>query len=135
MSYEQAPRVRLVASGLTVANFSSAHPFHFDTGEVLPACSEDRCRALALEELHNERRNHFRGWTEVEIDYRMSSEVEEELVALEENKDIGLILVPLPVLLCVRRSVAFPHPRRTKIRACRIEDRVKKLVSSTKFCV
>jgi len=135
MSYEQAPLVRLVTSGLTVANFSSAHPFHFDTGEVLPACSEARCLALSLEEHHTEWENHLQGWTEVSIDYRMSSTVEDELVSLEENKDIGLILVPLQVLLCVRRCVAFPHPRRTKIRACRIEDRVKKLVSSTKFCV
>jgi hypothetical protein len=127
MSYEQAPVVRLAASGLTVANFSSAHPFHFDTGEVLPACSEARCKALSLVENHREE-PHPRGWVDVHIEYLMSEEVLRELYLVCNDPKHDVVLVPLPVLLAAKG-------RFRKVRGCRIEDRVKKLVSSTKFCV
>jgi len=35
-------------NGITIANWSSPHPFTFTTGEVLPACEPDRAKEMSL---------------------------------------------------------------------------------------
>src|SRR3990167_10841593 len=36
-------------SGITIANFSSPHPFRFTTGEELPGCDAERSHIIMLE--------------------------------------------------------------------------------------
>ena len=42
-------------NGLTVVNYSSPHPYTFDTGEVLPACDQDLVTKHSLLEQHVEK--------------------------------------------------------------------------------
>jgi len=40
-NFPDPPRI-ILGNGLHIVNFSSPHPFHFITGEQLPACDTDR---------------------------------------------------------------------------------------------
>ncbi len=126
---EQAPRLRL-ENGIRVANFSSPHPFRFDTGEELEGCSPERCRILSLRREETEFPGPGGRWTDVVIGYSMTPEVLSELRDLEADPEVDIILVPLPVMVSLR---GLPDSGVTKARTCILTDRVEKKVSSTRF--
>ena len=101
--------------GLKIGNFSSPHPFTFTTGEVLPACSNERAKELMLvvnevetqhpDVLEGDRIYH--GWTDIEITFSISEEVLEELGKLTtdwRDDKFDLLLVPFPVLNAVKQA-------------------------------
>lgn len=118
-------------SGVRIANFSSAHPIEFHTGEVLPACSPERSRVLNLEEKEQTLRSSCGRWEDVVIYKEMSEVVENELRALVKRDDIDIILCPLPVLQAARAK----NIRSAKLRGQRMFDRVKKIAYSDRFTI
>ena len=132
-------------SGLTVVNYSSPHPYTFDTGEVLPACDEDLVRKHSLLEQHKESEN-INGWVDVRIQDAIQDIQLEALGMIARDPSVDVILVPFRVQCALSESVLWGEHRdvifdvldnkllNQKIRVCRIEDRINKLVSSTKFC-
>lgn len=130
-------------SGLRVANFSSPHPFTFVTGEVLPACSPERAKALMLEVDEVEVKNP-KGFTDIRPSFRMSDAVGQELEKLLGcYTDFDVVLVPLPVLQAIRAcDVAAGgmgsdkwHRMLRFARSCRVADRVAKTIYGDRFCL
>lgn len=125
-------------NGLIVANFSSPHSFRFDDGSELSACSEERARLLMLnaEEITVKRSND-QGvvWTDICLNFTLSDSVKTALKQLE-TLGVDIVLVPLPVMQAVKKNTScVPDNVITKLRVCRVEDRVKKIISSTRFCL
>lgn len=123
-----APPVLTLRNGIRVANFSSPHPFHFVTGEVLPACDEERCRHLSAvaKEVETERD----GWIDIQLAFELGNECVEEIVRLEADDSIDVILAPLPIVQAARAAGIG-----TKLRTVRMADRVQKLAHVDRFCV
>ena len=126
-------------SGVTVMNFSSPHEYVFNTGEVLPACSDDVAQKYKLDSDHT---LHDRGvYSDVLIKYNISNEMCDVLVKASEYNGIDIILVPYPVLnawsTMVRQDVhevAWCEQVLLKIRTCKLDDRVTKAIRSDQFC-
>lgn len=123
-----APVVTL-KNGVRVANFSSPHPFTFDDGTVLPACSPERARSLILEqaELSMQRVR----WTDIEHSFELTPGVREAIAELQDDAYITIILVPLPVMQAIKDD-GGPIG---KCRVCRVADRISKTIYSDRFCI
>ncbi len=132
----EAPVITL-KNGITIANFSSPHKFRFVTGEELPACAKERARNLMLECEEIEHPNTSCLWTDLEIEFSMSNAVMAELEKVCAG-DIDILLVPLPVLQCVRKLAEASEDGwklvRDKARCVRVADRVTKTIFSDRFC-
>lgn len=128
-----APTLKL-SNGLTVVNFSSPHPFQFDTGETLAACEADRSRALSLNVTESPEETEIRGIpvTVVRLTWHLSDEVRAELQRLEAQEDIDVVLVALPVMEALRASGELDGFK--KVFVIRSADRVTKTIFSSKFC-
>ena len=134
---------------MSVVNYSSPHPYSFDTGEVLPACDLDLVSKHSLIENHEESKN-LNGWIDVKINDKLQEIQLESLRMIAKDPNVDVILVPFRVRsLLVNLRTSGRHQTedgapaeyyelnrlvREKTRVCRIEDRINKLVSSTKFC-
>ena len=139
-----------LTTGLRVANFSSPHSFRFTDGSELPACSPERANGCMLNsrEVVLERG----GWNDIDLEFTLSQEAANMLIdALEtwslfhtgREGEVDLIIVPFPVLTCLKRlppseqtrlgfdmSSPLGHPFRT----IRSADRVTKVVHHDRFC-
>jgi hypothetical protein len=120
-----------LSNGIRVANFSSAHSFLFTDGTVLPACSEERCRALVLEATEVEFKNDK--WTDIKLSFNLTMEVTQALCEIDKDEEVDICIVPLPVLKAVRRHTIFRGLK--KVRGIRVNDRVLKDVHIDKFCI
>lgn len=124
-----AASVVTLKNGLRVANFSSPHPFVFDDGTVLPACSPERARSLKLEAVETSMQRD--GWTDIELSFELTPSVCEAIAELQDDADITIILVPLPAMQAIKDD-GGPIG---KCRVCRVADRINKVVCSDKFCI
>lgn len=126
---EGIPRVRL-NTGRVVANFSSPHPFKFETGEVLDPCSAERAKALMLEsqEIEHPRPD---GDVDIELSFTLSESVRAAVELAEQDPTIDIVLVPFPVMTALKAAGRGPG----KCRVIRTADRVTKTVCSSKWCV
>lgn len=130
------PHVTL-KNGLKVANFSSPHPFTFEDGTVLEACSPERARALMLiaEEIEMEQE----GWTDIALSFKLSPEVKGALMVASRLDYLDIVLVPLPVRKAIDEAVeldGFGAILRNDIfRTIRVKDRVTKEIYCDRFCV
>jgi|APGre2960657404_1045060.scaffolds.fasta_scaffold150721_1 hypothetical protein len=115
-------------NGIRIANFSSPHPFKFDDGTILPACSPERAKALMLES--TEREIPRGRWTDIELEFSLSDSVRQAVRELELRTDIDIILVPFPVLEALEKAECYTQ----KCRVVRVADRVNKTIYSDKFC-
>lgn len=124
------PIVQL-SNGLRVANFSSAHPFTFSDGTVLPGCALEMGKALELQKTEVPVVNSHGRWADVRLVFELSEPVATALAVLEARPDVDIVLVPLPVLEAIRETeLDFP-----KARVMRAVDRVTRTVCIDKFCV
>jgi hypothetical protein len=141
---DKMPIITLL-SGLRVGNFSSPHEFRFVTGEILPACSPERARALMLEVEEREVAN-ARGFTDIRIEFHMSNAVKQELDELLVHYEwFDVVLVPLPVQQAIRacdeavgvnwRDNDKWHRMLRYTRVCRVADRVTKTIHGDRFCL
>lgn len=122
------PRTQLT-NGLTVANFSSPHPFNFTDGSVIPACSPERAKGLMLECIEDQVENPD-GWTDIRIKWRLSDAVINALCDAEEEA-VDVVLVPFPVMTAMKEA-GRPVG---KFRVIRVADRVTKAIHTDRFCV
>lgn len=121
-----------LANGITVANFSSPHPFTFDDGTVLPACSADHAREMML----NANEKFFegiKGSQDVSLTFELNPTIVAHLNLLQHNQEIDVIIVPLPVLTAIKS--AYMCSTWSKCRVVRVADRVTKTLHSGKFCI
>ena len=117
-------------NGLKIANFSSAHPFHFDDGSVLEACQPERATALSLNAIESS--VMVRGAELIQLRFEMTPEVQ---TAIDEASTlpVDFVLVPLPVLQLLRdKPVHGSGPLFVGIRRA---DRVSGQICSNRFCV
>lgn len=153
------PKVRL-NNGLVVANFSSPHPFTFDDGWTLAACSPERASALMLEAKETVVQNPG-GWQDIHIGFRMSYEVFLAIAALRDV-EADVVLVPLVVRQAAEELIdcvmggqigpysleeAYNFPAEAvgylddfcaqfkRLRTIRCKDRVTKVNYSDRFCM
>ena len=120
----------VLKNGLKVANFSSPHPFLFEDGVSLEACSPERAKELMLNAIEVETPNE-KGWTDIGLTFSMTEKVSAALDEAERDGEVDIVLVPLPVMTAIR-SAGRPIG---KARVIRVVDRVSKAISCNKFCV
>jgi len=139
---QKYPAIRL-ENKLVVVNFTSPHPYTFNTGEVLPACSDEVAQEMKLSELHLDEKNKG-GWIDVEINYCITEPIMDDLINLVAFDITDVVLVPYPVLealksyetddpdeKAIKKEIDFVL---TKTRTCRLDDRVTKVIKSDEFC-
>lgn len=127
-------RIKL-STGVTVANFSSPHPFTFDNGQVLAACAPERAKALMLDAV--EREIPAKHGVDIALRFEMSTPVLVEIMRLSNYWEIDIILVPLPVLVATKAHFDWDEEdvQRHKLRCVRVADRVTKTIYHNRFCL
>ena len=131
-------RIHTLRNGLRIANFSSPHQFSFTDGTVLPAVDSDLAQKLMLETEETEIVSHKENFSTISIRYGLSETVKEELEKWQEvnNKnDIDVVLIPLPVMQCIKEEWGVQSILRSPFRVVRMADRVNKQIFAAKFCV
>jgi len=128
-------------NGLRVANFSSPHPFTFDDGSVLPACPESTVLSGTLDTKEDIIVTVINGIhvNNVALKFKLSHTCLVMLSFIVDRKDIDIVLVPLPVLECVK-DLTYTYDglqarALRKIRCVRMKDRIQKIIYSDTFCV
>lgn len=137
MNIQTIPVVTL-SNGLRVANFSSPHPFVFDDGTILGACTDEWARATELASNEGSYPQEIRGIeiTNVEVQWGTTEFIRDCLATVEERDDIDILLVPFPLVVALKREVGMWWTSvTTKARTIRLKDRVEKIIYSNKFCV
>ena len=127
-----SPTITL-SNGLTIANFSSPHPFIFTTGEVLPACEDAWAKEMMLDINETEYPVNEDGlmWTDVSLKIDVPKNVRTELYKLMHKNAVDIVLVPHMVLQAMK-----DHPMITdKCRVIRVADRITKEIYPDKFCI
>ena len=123
-----------MTNGLRIGNFSSPHPFTFDDGTVLPACSAERANLSKLDTVEIEKVGPSGKWTDIEISFKLNDGIRAEIAAAQKAAEEGLVdvvLIPFPVLQAMREA-GVPVGA---LRVMRNGDRVTKIVSSSRFCI
>jgi len=119
-------------NGLRVGNFSSPHPFTFDDGTVLPACSVERTKRGALEAIETEEQDARLPIRNIKIEFALTDGVRDMLgEAIKTEVDIVLVPLPVKTALCGHNGSLAKTP----FRVVRVKDRVTKVLYSDKFCV
>lgn len=121
-------------NGLRVINYSSPHPFIFDDGSELPACSPERAREASLTPTEQVVWDE-NGVQTITLGFDIPSKMLKELEALSQLGDRTIVLVPLPVLTALKELWGKGRVQNSPFRAVRMADRVNKIVCSDKFCV
>lgn len=128
------PRIQLT-NGLCVANFSSPHAFEFSDGSVLPGCSEERTLALILVPLETNKRSPCGRWTDIDFEFTLPV-VTKAVMLTSAEEEVDVILVPLPMLLCIKEFEWFGNDDvRGKMRCIRMTDRISKRIHIDRFCI
>lgn len=131
-SLHNMPVIRL-GNGVRVGNFCSAHPFVFDTGEVLPSCSETRATDLMLDS-SEQLLPRIDGTSDITLTRSLPLRVLAALEKENHSKEVDVILCPLPVMECLRQEWGIPVLT-TKFRGIRTADRITKTICSGKWVV
>lgn len=132
-------------NGLKVANFSSPHSFQFEDGSLLPECTpehSEKYKVSFIETLTPV--NRFKEdevqllFHDVELMFGLSSDVWSLIKYWKDSYFIGLVdivLIPMPMLVALKEQYNSEWIKQSPFRVIRIEDRVNKLVSISKFCI
>lgn len=118
-------------NGVRIANFSSPHSFVFDDGSILPACSAMRANMLKLKDREEEIKHPSLPIVDIKVTFHMVEEVQKALQELQAREDVDIILVPLFVSTAMKEIGLVM----SKVRGCRVKDRVSKILFSDKFCI
>ena len=127
-------------SGIWVVNYSSPHPYKFHTGEILPACSDKVAIKDKLDSEHQKIHNP-KGWYDIDIKYILTEEQQLMLKIICRIGFIDIVLVPYPVMNCIKECnlganvVQLKKLIKDKIRVCKLDDRVTKVIRSDEFCI
>ena len=137
-SVDAFPVIEL-SSGLRVANFSSPHPFTFETGEVLAACSKEQMERGALRQVEQlSPCPCFEGAEDVRLQIEMSDECRAGLEDAERRAAAGefhIVLVPFMLRDAICKDRGLADLSSTPFRVIRTVDRQTKAISASRFCV
>jgi hypothetical protein len=134
-------------NGLRVANFSSPHPFTFDDGTILPACPNSTVESGKLASIEFTEDETINGVTieKIDLSFALSDSCATMLFFLVERKDVDIVLVPLPVLECIKDVVNTQLQAKqvmnlciealAKCRVVKMKDRITKVIYSNRFCI
>jgi hypothetical protein len=106
VAVEPMPTV-ILKNGLRVGNHSSPHEFQFDDGSVLPACSPERADHYKLIPLERNEPSPSGRWTDIDLEFTIPAEMQQSLIDNADRRQIDVVLVALPVLICVREHDWF----------------------------
>ena len=147
MLLDQFPMITL-NNGVTVCNFSSNHPYKFDTGETLPACLKITADRHKLD-THEAKTPRWIGskkfcegepdWYDVELTHTLPSHTKKDLKVLAKMDKLDIILVPYPLKSILNENWKNDPDTFTiwgKARTCRkIDPRDNSQgIYSNKFC-
>jgi len=124
------PTVKL-SNGIVVANFSSPHSFKFEDGSILEACNKEQAEQGTLEKAEIEKK-WKKGLIAVQPRFRIPTSVLGVLNELDNIDEIDVVLVPLPVLLCLRENGLIDTFQ--KVGTILVKDRMTKEICINKFC-
>lgn len=130
------PIVVTLSNGKKVANFSSPHPFTFEDGTVLPACSPEHANHYKVEMIEDTVSESLKG--DIYLYFRLSPQVIELMEMYGEMWENGLVDVvfcPLPMLTAMKEQYGSHAIYESPFRSVRMTDRISKLVSISKQCV
>jgi len=133
------PAVKL-DSGITIVNYSSPHPYTFHTGEILPACSDKVAQQDKLDSEHQKIHNP-KGWYDIVVKYILTEEQQFTIKRICRIGFIDIVLVPYPIMGCIKECnlganvVQLKNLIKDKIRVCKLDDRVTKVIRSDEFCI
>lgn len=134
------PTTITLDSGLNISNFSSPHEFVFDTGEVLPACTNTWAEKTKLDINETEvlAPLSFRSGKpqiyDVYLTIKTTDVVLEELDKMHMNDEIDVILIPFMLLNALKDQDFFPELYH-KVRVIRKVSRTSPEIFHNKFCV
>jgi len=137
------PSVTLT-NGLVVANWTSPHPFLFEDGSKLDACTKERAILTMLKSEEQVRCKHDK-YVSIKIEWGLTWFLEEEIkkiLNLWDNDRLpwNIMITPRPLLqaMTVNNTILYgrlnncDHP----FRVVRLVDRTEpKVTSINKFCV
>lgn len=129
---QQRPIITLT-NGRRVMNFSSPHNFTFTDGTILPAVSNEESERLKILFIETPVKGGLRGDTH--LNFSLTDAVEEAILRfhhLVEDDLVDVIYCPLPMIKAIRKIYGDDYLVKSRFRAVRIEDRIKKLVSVEK---
>lgn len=129
-----APTLLLPESGLVVVNFSSPHPFNFEGGVNLDACSPERAKALSLgskDLVTDETLPSGKVYSKVTKVFDLTEAILSECRAFQDDPEVDIVLIPFPMLQCLQQQ---GDARFTKFCTIFVQDRVTKAISQSKFC-
>jgi hypothetical protein len=125
--------VAVLSNGVVVANFSSPHKFNFEDGSVLEACDKELSQSLSLETVEETVEHYYgQGAHMVTLLFKMTECVLKRIDRMEREPGIDVILVPFPVLSCLREAGLLDRYR--KVGTIRSANRQTKEASIDKFC-
>ena len=116
--------------GVTTADYLS------DSDYILKEVAND----MKLNESHTY--HQHKNWEDVEINYELSDKIYDDLLELSSEPNLDIILVPYPIMNCVKEAQksCWMEDKEEynsileKIRVCKLDDRVTKVIRSDKFC-
>jgi len=121
-----------LSNGLSVGNFSSPHQFNFVDGTILEPVSSDESRRLSMRV--SEKISSNNKFEDVEISFELGEAVEKEVGKIM-SMDIDVVLIPLPMLLALKREKGIEWVKGSPFRAVRVADRISKKIEINKFCI
>lgn len=124
------PTVQL--GDLLVGNWGSPHPFTFEGGIVLEACSATRSQECSLVREDEEQPSSCGRYTVVKPVFLLTERNIHSL--LESASAVDVLIVPFPVLEALRQNPARVAPVvHERAATCILVDRISKVCSATKF--
>lgn len=100
MRHETIPKVTLT-NGLRVANFSSAHPFEFEDGSILPAVSKETSMRLAVPKTMVQVAPNT---VTMSFPIHTSDFLRDQINGCMKNKNIDIFICPLMMLQGIKEE-------------------------------
>lgn len=123
----------ILTNGLRVVNFSSPHPFHFEDGSILEACTKEECNSFMLHCKEDVTVTIVNGVCveDIKIEFEATIDILNKLQDYEVNNEVDIVLVPFPVMEAVKKTNYVFN----KMRVIRVADRFTKVIFNNRFCV
>mgnify|MGYP003148775292 CR=1 FL=1 len=138
-------------NGISVVNFSSAHPYKFETGEILPPCTLEVAHKYKMKNIEitqttiKKNSNVDLQWTDVTMNYGMTKDILTALDELTKIETVDIILVPFILVDTIkvdmkrsdRTKYYFMEDMISKVRTCKKVDPrdIRQGIKSDMFCI
>lgn len=125
-----------LTNGVRVANFSSPHSFTFEDGTILPAVSNEIAEKYKVTFLEGRMKHKNKPIYDITLRFELSADIIDRMEVFKElwtKGELDIVLCPLPMLTQLKKEFydLFNSPFRT----IRVENRITKEISITKFCL